>query len=205
MPVFEFPSDRIVGVLDWDGSWNDQTGPVLATGLVVVPDDVAVGLDVQALRGAEPTGDGGWTIDVDQQASELGFLRRLPADGVESLTVHSSNESTFAAVAHLAPGLRKLYLAWSEFSDTVLETVAQLTGLTWLQTFGNNFTDRGVQQLATLTNLDHLYLEEGSLTAGAFNFVDQLPSLDRLGLQDVTMTSAELDRLRTRLPGVDVG
>jgi hypothetical protein len=121
------------------------------------------------------------------------------------LTVKSSDEATFDAVAHLAPGLRKLYLVWTGFSDVVLETVAQLTGLTYLQTFGNNFTDHGVQQLAALLNLDHLYIEEHTLTAAAFDFTDQLPRLAQLGLQDVPISENELQRLRERLPGVDVG
>lgn len=204
MPIFQFPFDQIVGTLDWDGSWTDERGPVLATGSVDVPDAVALSLDVQAVRGSESTGGGSWSVDVSMDPVDLGFLRELPADGVESLTLHSNDEATFGAVAHLAPGLRKLYLVWAGFSDIVLETVSKLTGLTYLQTFGNNFTDHGVQRLASLVNLDHLYLEEETLTAGAFDFVDQLPRLTRLGLQDVQFTTDELDRLRSRLPGVDV-
>lgn len=159
MPIFQFPPDRILGTLDWDGSWTEERGPVLATGSVDVPDAVALSLDVQAVRGVESTGGGSWSVDVSMDPVDLDFLRELPADGVESLTLHSNDEATFGAVAHLAPGLRKLYLVWAGFSDTVLEIVAQLTGLTYLQTFGNNFSDRGVQQLASLLNLDHLYLE----------------------------------------------
>jgi len=89
--------------------------------------------------------------------------------------------------------------------DRVPITVAKLTGLTYLQTFGNAFTDHAVQQLAALTKLDHLYLEEESLTAAAFAFVEQLPHLARLGLQDVSITADETRRLRARLPRVDVG
>lgn len=205
MPAFQFPTDRIVGTLDWNGSWTDERGPVLATGMVNVPGDVAVSLEVQAVRGVESRGGGRWSVDVAREAVDLGFLRDLPADGVESLTLHRSDEATFGAVAHLAPGLRRLYLVWAGFSDAVLGTVARLTGLTYLQTFGNNFTDGGVQKLAALVNLDHLYLEEETLTAGAFAFVDQLPHLARLGLQDVPITLDDLRRLRGRLPGVDVG
>jgi hypothetical protein len=205
VPILQFPTDRIVGTLDWNGSWTDERGPVLATGSVNVPDDVIVSLDVQAVRGTESTGGGSWTIDVAQDAVDLGFLRELPDNCVESLTLKSSDEATFGAVAHLAPSLRKLYLVWAGFSDVVLETVAKLTGLTYLQTFGNDFTDHGVQQLASLVNLDHLYLEEETLTAAAFDFVNQLPHLARLGLQDVPITPDELSRLRQRLPGVDVG
>jgi hypothetical protein len=205
VPNLQFPTDRIVGTLDWNGSWTDERGPVLATGSVSVPDDVAVSLRVQAVRGTASTGGGSWSVDVAQDPVDLGFLRDLPATDVESVTLHRSVEATFDAVAHLAPGVRKLYLVGAGFSDAVLETVAELTGLTYLQTFRNDFTDHGVQRLASLVNLEHLYLEEATLTAAAFGFVDQLPHLARLGLQDVPITSDELDRLRARLPGVDVG
>ena len=205
MPIIQFPTDRIVGTVEWLGSWTGERGPVLATGSVNVPDDVTVSLDVQAVRGTESSGEDSWTIDVTQDAVDLGFLRELPDTRVESLTLKSSDEATFDAVAHLAPGLRRLYLVWAGFSDAVLETVAKLTGLTYLQTFGNDFTDHGVQQLASLVNLDHLYLEEQTLTAAAFDFADQLPRLARLGLQDVPVSEDELQRLRERLPGVDVG
>lgn len=80
--------------------------------------------------------------------------------------------------------------------------MATLTGLRYLQTFGNRFTDRGVLQLATLVDLEDLYLEEDTLTAAAFAFVDRLPHLVRLGLQDVAISGPEVEQLRARLPGV---
>jgi hypothetical protein len=114
-------------------------------------------------------------------------------------------EASFEAVVHLAPGLRRLYLGWTGFSDAVLPSVARLTELIHLQTFGNNFTDRGVQLLGTLVNLDQLYLEEETLTAAAFDFVERLPHLTRLGVQDVPLSQRDMERLRNRLVGVDVG
>lgn len=205
MPTLEFPTDTIVGTVEWMGSWADDRGPILATGSVNVPNDAQVSLSVQAVRGSRATGGGAWTLDFAQQPVDLGFLRNLPADRVESLTVESRSEASFDAVAHLAPSLRRLYLVWAGFSDVVLETVSRLTGLTYLQTFGNDFTDRGVQQLAALVNLEHLYLEEKTLTGAAFAFADQLPHLARLGLRDVAISPKELRRLRKRLPEVEVG
>lgn len=199
MPLLQFPTDRIVGTLDWNGSWTDERGPVLATGAVSVPDDVTVRLDVQTVRGSRADGGGSWSIDIAPDPVNLRFLSDLPENSIESLTLHRSDEVTIVAIRHLAPGLRKLYLVWAGFTDAILETVATLTGLTWLQTFGNTFTDRGVQQLATLVNLDNLYLEEETLTAAAFAFVDQLPHLDRLGIQDVQLDDADFQRLRDRL------
>ena len=205
MPALRFPTDRIVGTLSWKGSWSDEHGPVLATGSVEVPDGVAVSMEVQLLLGSEPSGRGSWSMIPAQEAVDLGFVRDLPADAVESLSIPSAHEESFAAVAHLAPGLRRLYLGYSRFSDAVLPTVAMLTELTFLQTFGNVFTDHGVQQLVSLVKVDHLYLEEETLTVRAFDFVDRLPQLTRLGVRDVPLTEHEIARLRERLPGVDVG
>jgi hypothetical protein len=205
MPLLQFPTDRIVGTVDWDGSWNDEQGPVLATGSVQVPDGVRVSLEVQALRGSEPTGGGGWSTLPVQEPVHLGFIRDLPADGIESVSVRSADEASFEAVVHLDPGLRRLYLGWTGFSDAVLPSVAKLTALIYLQTFGNSFTDQGVQQLASLVNLGQLYLEEETLTIAAFDFVERLPHLTRLGLQDVPLSQRDIEQLRHRLAGVDVG
>jgi hypothetical protein len=205
MPLLQFPTDRIVGTVEWDGSWTDERGPVLATGTVQVPDGVAVGLVILAVLGSEPTGGGSWSTIPTWEPVHLGFLRDLPRDDIESLSIRSADEASFDAVVHLAPGLRRLHLVWTGFSDAVLSPVAKLTGLIHLQTFGNNFTDRGVQQLATLVNLDQLYLEEETLTVAAFDFVDRLPHLTRLGLQDVSLSKRDMEQLRNRLAGVDVG
>jgi hypothetical protein len=135
---------------------------------------------------------------------DLGFLRDLPPDGIKSLHVRAADEASFTAVAHLAPGLRWLYLTWTRFGDAVLPTVAKLTGLVYLPTFGNRFTDRGVRQLASLVNLTHLYLEEETLSFDAFDFVTRLPHLARLGVQDVGLGRREIKRLRERLPAVEI-
>jgi hypothetical protein len=123
--LLRFPPDRIVGVVEWDGSWSDTDGPVLATGSVQVTDGVGVGLEVASLLGAESAGGGSWTIIPAQEPVDLGFLRDLPRDVVESVSVRSADETSFEAVAHLAPGLRRLYLEWTGFSDAVLPTVAR--------------------------------------------------------------------------------
>lgn len=136
---------------------------------------------------------------------DLGFVHDLPPTAIKSLELRSVTESTVAAIAHLAPGVRTLTLPWSGLSDAILPAVARLTGLTFLQTFGNCFTDAGVQQLVTLQQLESLYLEEETLGIGAFDFVDRLPALQRLGLQDVALGCGDLKRLQRRLPGVRVG
>jgi hypothetical protein len=202
-----FPSDRIVGWLDWPGAWDPVHGPFLATGSVTVPDGEEISLKVNGITDVDASDDDTWTINDDpaHPISDLAFLAELPPDAIHRLDLRRVDPATFSAVRHLASGLRSLSLALSGLGDEVLAHVAELTSLTSLQTFGNYFTDDGVQQLATLTTLETLYLEERTLSASAFAFVSQLPRLKRLGLQDVPLTEEELLTLQLRLPGVDVG
>ena len=196
MPELRFPSDRVVGELDWAGA---PIGGVPATGRVVVPDGVRVDLTVP---GFHDSPGGGRPLN---PAVDLGFVRDLPPDGIEALHIRAAHEESLVALAHLAPGLRRLYLIHTEFTDAALPAIAQLDGLVYLQAWGNAFTDAGVQQLVALQNLESLYLEEETLTAAAFAFTDRLPRLARLGLQDVDVTEADIEELRRRLPNVDVG
>jgi hypothetical protein len=101
--------------------------------------------------------------------------------------------------------LRQLVLADTGFSDAVLPSVAAVSHLTDLQTWGNRFTDDGVQVLGALSRLERLSLEEASLTVAAFDFVDGLPCLVDLDLQDVPLSAQDVADLRRRLPGVRVG
>ena len=198
MRELNFPSDRPVGTLDWDGA---PSRGVLAIGQVTVPEEASVELSVEPFHSSPDRP----RIMRPEDRIDLSFVRGLPSDGIQSLRIRETRERSMDALAHLAPGLRHLYLVWTEFSDAVLPTIAQLHELIYLQTFGNQFSDDGVQQLVALQKLEALYLEEETLTAAAFAFADRLPRLARLGLQDVTLTEADLAGLRRRLPGVDVG
>ena len=204
MPVLRFPSDRSVGTLDWNGSWSAETGPVPARGDVGVPDGVRVHLHVQEVLSSLPVGNGTWQSTVGIRRVDLDFLTDLPPDALHTVTIGRVDERSFGALTHMAAGLRSLYLADSGLGDAVLPTVAVLTGLTWLQAWGNRFTDAAVQQLVTLQQLRQLYLEEETLSAAAFAFVGHLPRLQQLGVQDVDLDDAELAALRARLPGVRV-
>lgn len=112
---------------------------------------------------------------------------------------------SLSALAHLAPGLRRLTLAWTDLTDEALPYLAVLRHLTWWQSFGNRFSDAGVQQLVALEELDHLYLEEATLTLAGFAFARRLERLCRLGVQDAMLSKRDLKTLRRQLPGVDVG
>jgi hypothetical protein len=231
MPSLRFPSDKAVGTLEWLGSRHAV--PMLASGVVTAPDEAEVSLDVMLIESVrrvvgahravhsslrvQSSGPDGpaeylsedsesWEITGSTQPVDLGFLRNLPADSITDLRLQSPIVAeSFPAVAHLAPGLRRLYLAWSDLADDALPTVAALQGLVYLQSWGNHFTDSGVQQLASLSRLESLFLEEETLSAAAFDFTAGLPHLARLGLQDVALSAAELTELRQRLHSADVG
>jgi cold shock CspA family protein len=205
MRVLPFPAHEVVGTLDWAGSYSPERGPVLATGNVESPDDQKVSLDVHRVDSVEPSGDG-WVIRGGTTPVDLQFLADLPSDSIDALKIGPSIvPASFRFVSHLAPGLRKLYLSHTDLSGQALDHVAKLTGLTYLQTFGNSFTDSGVQQLVALQNVENLYLEEQTLSAASLAFVRDLPHLARLGLQDMPLSDDELADLRSALPGVQVG
>jgi hypothetical protein len=230
MATLTFPSGQAMGTLGWAGS---GAAPVLASGVVTVPDGVDIALDVQVIESVQRTAghsavhstltikrldadgsedsevredsDESWEITGGSQPADLAFLHQLPADSITALHLSAPFvPESFAAVTHLAPGLRRLYIAWADLPDDALAHVSKLNGLIYLQTWGNRFTDRGVQQLAALSRLESLYLEEETLSAAAFDFAVSLPHLSRLGVQDVPLSEAELAELRRRLPGVGV-
>jgi len=208
MPLLTFPADSNVGRLQGVGIWREHPGPVLAIGEVEVPEGVSISLEVGQIEGVHRRDDGSWawTNNTDVKV-DLGFVELMDPQGLESLQLHGRcfDPESVRHIPHLAPGLKRLYLAFSELSDDGLKHIALLHGLTYLQTWGNSFTDEAVQQLSTLTELEDLYLEEETLTAKAFDFAANLPNLRRLGLQDVSITPEEADALRSRLPRVQVG
>jgi len=221
-----FPADEIVGTLDWLGSWSDEAGPCLATGVVEAPDDVEISFSVHRITSVErdPLSGGGLItsrvteegVVVSQQTSSkswrlsggtgpplnIGFVRQLPPDAITSLHISGSSTvlaESLSALTHLASGLKRLYLASTEFDDDVLQYVAELENLIYLQTWGNRFTDNGVRQLSSLQALETLYLEEEHLSPAAFEVVTQLPNLTRLGVAD-EWPAENLSALRRTFP-----
>jgi hypothetical protein len=222
-----FPDNEIVGILDWLGARNDLEGPILASHVVDVPDDVEVSLSIQRVRSVERddfsgggfitshvTNDGallsertssqGWRISSgDGSPLHLGFLLELPRDSITDLRMvgEAVLADSLSSLTHLAPGLKRLYLGGMQFGDDVLQHVARLENLIYLQTWGNRFTDAGVQQLGALQALEMLYLEEESLMPAAFDFVTSLPKLVRLGAAD-EWPAEQRSVLRARFPGL---
>jgi len=203
MPSLLFPYD-CVGTLRWPGSWDDRRGPVLAQGPLYVPDDVPVALTVMSVSGVRRSRSKGWILKGDGRPVDLSFIRHLPPDAIDTLTIKAVQPESMAALPHLAPGLHRLYLAHTDLTDDALRYVARLTWLVYLQTFGNRFTDQGVALLGNLAFLESLYLEERTLSAGAFTFTYGLPRLTQLGLMEVPISGGQLERLRATLPHVRI-
>lgn len=204
MVAFSFPTSHIVGTLEWNGSWNAETGPLLATGIVEVPDGVDVALRVEPVEGALPTGEGAWRTVRGPGSVDLSFLAALPPAGIRSLSLYSVRAETISFLAQLAPGLRRLHLCWTDLTDEALPAIAGCSNLTYLQSFGNRFTDSGVQQLRMLKNLESLYLEEETLSERALAFATDLPRLSVLGVQDMRIPDPDLRSLQSQLPRVRV-
>jgi hypothetical protein len=78
---------------------------------------IVVGVDRSIWGGPEVQS---FSITSGDEPVDLEFVRRLPAGSVDDLTLGAVVPSTFAAVAHLAPGLPALeYLALMGGSYTV--------------------------------------------------------------------------------------
>jgi hypothetical protein len=206
MRQLPFPDNEIVGILDWLGARNVVEGPILATHVVDVPDDVEVSLSIQRVQSVERddfSGGGFITSRITQEGSlvsertssqgwrissgggsplHLGFLLKLPSDSITDISMVGAAvlADSLSSLTHLAPGLTRLYLGDMHFEDNVLQQVARLENLIYLQTWGSRFTDAGVQQLGALEALEMLYLEEENLMPAAFDFVTSLPNLTRL-------------------------
>jgi hypothetical protein len=226
MRQLRFPHDETAGILDWLGARTDD-GPILATGVVEVPDDVEVSLSIHRVQSVERdafsgggfitshlTKDGivqseetsgpSWRVTRgDGPPLHLAFLLELPRDGIAAVRIVGDEvlADSFSFLPHLAPGLKRLYLARTDFDDEVLQYVAKLEELVVLQTWGNRFTDGGVQQLGSLKSLEALYLEEETLSPAAFDFVTRLLHLSRLGVAD-DWSAENVSVLRARFPGL---
>jgi hypothetical protein len=195
--MLTFPTEMVVGMVSYSDIWESWP----ATGVITVPDGQLVTLRISGSEpGAIESGE-----PYIAHAVDLAFLHELPADVVEAITLEQVVPESMPALAHVRLGLRRLYLAWTGLTDDAIRTIAELSELTYFQSWGNAFTDQGVQQLARLQQLESLALEEATLTVAAFAFAPQLPRLARLGVMDVPLSTSELEQLRRRLLGVDVG
>ena len=154
-------------------------------------------------------GDLSYSVASGEEAVDLEFIRGLPPDSVSDLSVGTVVPASFAAVAHLAPGLRHLgvYLdnlgddapsviadlqaleslalygdedGRGQLGDHALSVIAGLPALEYLSLLGGSYTGHGLQQLVRLPKLRHLHIERQGLTAPMFGFAAAMPALTKL-------------------------
>jgi hypothetical protein len=168
------------------------------------------GMPDRALRNNRSIwGEGSYSVGHGEEAVDLEFVRGLPPDSVSDLSVGGVIPDSFAAVAHLAPGLRGLgvYLGnlgddapsviadlraleslalygdedgRGRLGDHALSVIADLPALEYLSLLDGSYTGHGLQQLARLPKLRHLHIERQGLTAPMFRFAAAMPALTTL-------------------------
>ena len=126
---------------------------------------------------------------------DLEFIRGLPADSVCGLSVGRADPGSFAAVAHLAPGLRRLGVYLGNLGDDAASVIASLTALESLALYGDPATDEGrrlddhaLSVIADLPALEYLSLLDGSFTGHGLQQLARLPKLRHLHIEREGLT-----------------
>jgi hypothetical protein len=205
--VLRFPTEIAVGELWWeDGRESGRWGHQVAIGAAEVPDGAAV-----RLNAGRDHFDGGPAVDLD-------FIRDLPADSVFELNLTGDFiPASFAAVAHLAPGLRNLSVHIDELGAEAPSVIAELTALERLSLSGNDGPEDGpslrlddhcLTVISALPVLESLSLLGGSYTRHGLQQLRRLPTLRHLHIEREDLTAsmfrfaAGMPAL-TRLTGLD--
>jgi len=162
-------------------------------------------------------GERSCSIGSGEEAVDLEFIRGLPADSVSELNLGELVPGSFAAVAHLAPGLRDLSVHVDNLGDDAPAVIAELTALERLSLAGNDspedgpslrLNDHALSTIAGLPALDALSLLGGSYTEHGLQQLRRLPKLRHLHIEREGLTpsmfrfAAAMPAL-TRLTGVD--
>ena len=106
------------------------------------------GMPESALRNTRSIWGGGpgersYYVGHGEEAVDLEFIRGLPADSVFDLSVGSIVPASFAAVAHLAPGLRDLSVYLDDLGADAPSVIAELTALESLSLAGGSAPEDG--------------------------------------------------------------
>jgi hypothetical protein len=160
-------------------------------------------------------GDTSYSVGGGEEAVDLEFIRDLPADSVFDLNVGGVVPSSFAAVAHLAPGLRDLCVYLDNLGDDAPSVIAHLTALESLALAGDSAMDEGerlddhaLSMIADLPALEYLSLLDGAYTEHGLQQLRRLPKLRHLHIEREGLTApmfrfaAAMPAL-TRLSGLD--
>lgn len=163
-------------------------------------------------------GDASYSVGRGEEAVDLEFIHALPADSVSGLSVTGGMvAASFAAVAHLAPGLRQLsgvYL--DDLGDDALSVIAGLTMLESLSLSGGpaaedgpgRLDDHALSVIADLPALEYLALMDGAYTEHGLRQLRRLPKLRHLHIEREDLTApmfrfAAAMAALTRLSGLD--
>jgi hypothetical protein len=162
-------------------------------------------------------GEGSCSIGRGEEAVDLAFIRGLPADSVSEINLGEVVPGSFAAVAHLAPGLRDLSVYIDDLGEAAASVIAELTALERLSLLGNDACDDGpsprlddhaLSVIADLPVLEALSLLGGSYTEHGLQQLHRLPKLrhlhiEREGLRPSMFRFAATMPALTRLTGLD--
>jgi len=154
-------------------------------------------------------GDAGFSVEAGEEPVDLEFVRELPADSVDDLSVGNVIPASFAAVAHLAPGLRRLNLYIDNLGDDAASVIAKLTALESLALFGDSavqdgpglLNDHALSLIADLTALEYLSLMDGSYTEHGLRQLVRLPKLRHLHIERADLT-APMFRFAADMPAL---
>lgn len=160
-------------------------------------------------------GDLSYSVGRGEEPVDLAFIRGLPADSVFDLSVGGVDPDSFAAVAHLAPGLRRLVVYLDNLGDDAPSVIASLTALESLALFGDSAMDQGrrlddhaLSAIADLPALEDLSLLDGAYTEQGLQQLARSPKLRHLHIEREGLTppmfrfAAAMPAL-TRLSGLD--
>jgi hypothetical protein len=154
-------------------------------------------------------GDAGYSVEAGEDAVDLAFLRGLPVDSVDNLSVGNVDPASFAAVAHLAPGLRRLGLYIDNLGDDAPSVIAKLTELESLALYGDSaiedgpglLNDHALSVIADLPALEYLSLMDGSYTEHGLRHLVRLPKLRHLHVERADLT-APMFRFAADMPAL---
>jgi hypothetical protein len=160
-------------------------------------------------------GDLSYSVARGDEAVDLEFIRGLPADSVADLSLDNVDPDSFAAVTHLAPGLRGLGVYLDNLGEDAPAVIAHLTALQSLALYGASAMDEGrrlddhaLTAIAGLPDLEYLALLDGVYTARGLRHLARLPRLrhlhiEREGLTAPMFSFAAAMPALTRLSGLD--
>jgi hypothetical protein len=159
--------------------------------------------------------------------SALASLKNLPRLERLDLFMSSVGDEGLKLLASF-PRLREVPMGKTKVTDAGLKHLAKLTQLEYVGLRGNQVTDAGLVHLKKLTNLTGLFLGETKVTDAGLIHLEEMKKMDHLFLYDVPVTDAGLkhlegmkrlrhlylwgtqvspaglDRLREKLPGLEV-